>query len=169
MLPSDTLKSEAGDETASMRCKIQIPPCGQIVFPIKWLSVPLFSFLINFFQNFCFKIFHLEVLSDTKEGKAPFSNTLGKTVPHLQLGLQTSSVFTFGKGGREECWQASVLAPLPSLLLGGADFVLIVGWVAECRFEEHLPSWPNPLFGSWLLLLLILNCWVYCCPKQMTE
>lgn len=66
-------------------------------------------------------------MSHTKEGEAPFLNALGKTVPHPQLGLQTSSVFTFGKGGREECWQASVLAPLPFLLLGGADFVLIVG------------------------------------------
>lgn len=69
----------------------------------------------------------LEVLSQAKEGEAPFLNTLGKTFPHPQLGLQTSSVFTFGKGGREECLQASLLAHLPSLLLGGADFVLTVG------------------------------------------
>lgn len=47
---------------------------------------------------------HLEVLSHAKEGEAPFLNTLGKTIPHPQLGLQTSSVFTFGKGGREECF-----------------------------------------------------------------
>lgn len=70
---------------------------------------------------------HLEVLSHAKDDKAPCLNTSRERVPHRQSGLQTSSVFTFGKGGREECLQASVLAHLPSPLLGGADFVLSVG------------------------------------------
>lgn len=70
---------------------------------------------------------HLEVLSQAKEGETPFLNTSGKAAPHPQLGLQTSSVFTFGKGGRLECLQASLLAHLPSFLLGGAGFVLTVG------------------------------------------
>lgn len=96
----------------------------------------------------------MEVLSQAKKGEALFLSTWGKTVPHPQPGLQTSSVFTFGKGGREVCLQASVLTHLPSLLLGGADFVLTVGWAVQYRFEECLSSWPNLLFGSWRLLLL---------------
>lgn len=70
---------------------------------------------------------HLKVLSHAKEGEALFLNTSRKRVPHPQSGLQTSSVITFGKGGRGECLQASVLAHLPCPLLGGADLVLTVG------------------------------------------
>lgn len=90
------------------------------------------------------RFIHLEVLCQAKEEEALFFlNTWGKVVPCPQTGLQTSAVFTFGNGGREECLQTSVLPHLPSLLLGGADFVLTVGWAIEHRFEECLSSWPN--------------------------
>lgn len=69
----------------------------------------------------------MEMLSQAKEGEALFSNIYGEIVPYPLSGLQTSSVLTFGKGGRQECLQASVSVYLPSSLLGGADFVLTVG------------------------------------------
>lgn len=71
-----------------------------------------------------------------ERGSSCFKYVETRAVPHPQAGLQTSPVFTFGKGGREGCLQASVLVRLPSLLLGGADFVLTVGWAARHRPEE---------------------------------
>lgn len=95
----------------------------------------------------------MEVLSQAKEGEALFLNTWGKTLPRPQPGLQTSSLFAFGKG---RVLASLCLAHLPSSLLGGADFVLTVGWAVQYRLEECLSSWPNSLFGSWRLLLLYL-------------
>lgn len=149
-----------------MQCKIQSPLCGQAVFPIKWFPIPI---LISYelFPRFLLQNDPSGGAVPCKGRQSSFLNTLGKTVPHPQLCLQTTAVFTFVKGGREECLQASVLAHFPSLLLGGADFVLTVGWATECWFEECLSSWPNPLFGS--CCCCSCNCWVHCCPKQMSE
>lgn len=155
-----------------MHCKIESPLCGHVVFPTKWLSIPLFSFLRIFFQDFCFKMIHLEVLSPTKEGEASFLNTLGKRFLTLCWVCKPVQYLLLAREeGKKECLQARVLAHLPSLLLGGTNLVLTMGWAAGCRFEGSLSSWPNPLFGSncCCCCCCSYNCWVYCCPKQMSE
>lgn len=106
------------------------------------LCATMFSLLGNFLQDFCFKMEHFGAPSigaavlGEERGSSCFTYVEIRAVPHPQAGLQTSSVFTFGKGGREGCLQVSVLVCLPSSLLGCTDFVLAVGWAARHRPEE---------------------------------
>lgn len=113
--------------------------------PPKPLYAPMSSLRDNFFQDFCFK---MEYVGDYPFGGAVpgkgrgscFFKHIEETSPHPQAGLQTSSAFTFGKGGREECLQATVFGAYAFLAAGRCQLS------SDCGLGSTVQVWRMPFF-----------------------